>query len=237
MEPDDQLAAEYVVGVLTAPERLAVERRIASDAAFADAVAAWEARLIPMLAEVPPETPPRVVWMRISAQLGAAPRAASEPSGLWRSIAVWRATAAVCAVVAGASIFALMTTPPRVITTPTPTAQSQRELTSVALLKDQAGPTSFVVTFDRDNGRLIITPVAAEAGADRSFELWLLPDGQAPVSLGVLNDKEAMILRTDQLIGPDGATAALAVSLEPLGGSPTGQATGPIVASGQLKPL
>ena len=235
MEPDDQLAAEYVVGVLTAEARAGVERRMASDAGFAGLVAAWEERLMPLLAEVAPETPPRVVWMRISAQLGGRSTVASGAGGLWRSVAAWRATTAVFAVAAAAAVAVMVATPPTVITAPTP--QARGELTSVALLKDQVGPTSFVVTFDRDNSRLIITPVAADASADHSFELWVLPKGAAPVSLGVLNDKQALIIRTDQLVGPDGASADLAVTLETRGGSPTGKPQGPVVASGQLRPV
>jgi len=237
MDPDDQLAAEHVVGVLTADERAQVETRMATDAAFADRVAAWEERLTPLLAEVAPETPPRVVWMRISAQLGAVPRKTSADAGLWRSVTAWRTATAVFAAAAAAAVAVLVTRPPEVVQVPAPAAPAAGELTSVALLKDEAGPTSFVVTFDRDNGRLIITPVTAEADADRAFELWLLPDGAAPVSLGVLNGQEALILRTNQLVGPNDANATLAVSLEPLGGSPTGLPTGPVVASGQLKPV
>ena len=79
--------------------------------------------------------------------------------------------------------------------------------------------------------------MAGQAQADRSFELWVLPEGQAPVSLGVLNGREALVLDTAKLLGPDGETANLAITLEPLGGSPSGDPTGPVVASGALSPV
>lgn len=72
---------------------------------------------------------------------------------------------------------------------------------------------------------------------DKSFEMWVLPEGQNPISLGVMDGKEVVTIDTDKLIGPDGSRATLAVSVEPLGGSPTGLPTGPVVASGQLKPI
>ena len=46
------IAAEYVLGVLGAEERRAVEARIASDMTFADEVAFWEERLTPLAASV-----------------------------------------------------------------------------------------------------------------------------------------------------------------------------------------
>jgi anti-sigma-K factor RskA len=77
------------------------------------------------------------------------------------------------------------------------------------------------------------TPVAI--AADRSAELWLVPPGEKPISLGVIapNKPITMHLRPD-LLTRLSAKALLAVSNEPLGGSPTGQATGPIIAKGAI---
>lgn len=231
---DDLLAAEYVVGVLSADDRTGVQRRIAAEPAFAAEVETWEERLTPLLAEVPPETPPRVVWRRISAQLGVAPRSSS---GLWNNIAVWRAAAGAFAVAAAAAVAVVVLTPAKVVMQQAPTPAQTPEITSVALLRQDTGPASFVVSFDREAGRMIITPIDARIDADRSFELWLLPDGQAPVSLGVVNSDKALILRPEQLVGPAGERGALAITVEPLGGSPDGKPTGPVIATGQLQPI
>lgn len=234
LSPDEQLAAEYVVGVLTSEERAQAERRIAAEPGFAAEVADWQERLIPLLAEIEPETPPRVVWMRVAAQLGVS---ATRPAGVWNSVAVWRGVAAVASVAAAVAVAALVLTPPRVVIEPGAAPAAAPVLTSIALLKEEAGPTSFVVTLDKAHDRLIVATVAGQAQADRSFELWVLPEGQAPVSLGVLNGREALVLDTAKLLGPDGETASLAITLEPLGGSPSGDPTGPIVASGALSPV
>jgi anti-sigma-K factor RskA len=235
LSPDEQLAAEYVVGVLTSEERAQAERRIAAEPGFAAEVADWQERLIPLLAEIEPETPPRVVWMRVAAQLGVS--ATSRPAGVWNSVAVWRGVAAVASLAAAVAVAALVLTPPRVVTVPGQVPAAVPVLTSIALLKEEAGPTSFVVTLDKAHDRLIVATVAGQAQADRSFELWVLPEGQAPVSLGVLNGREALVLDTAKLLGPDGETANLAITLEPLGGSPSGDPTGPVVASGALSPV
>lgn len=76
---------------------------------------------------------------------------------------------------------------------------------------------------------LQLTRVQGEAPPpDRAHELWLIVGEAAPVSLGLLSADTRLHLAAL----PVGAT--LAVSLEPAGGSPTGQPTGPVIAVGQL---
>ena len=67
-------------------------------------------------------------------------------------------------------------------------------------------------------------------------ELWVIPVGSdKAVSLGVIDARQPRSHQlTDEqarLVAPG---AVFAISLEPLGGSPTGKATGPIVAKGTL---
>jgi anti-sigma-K factor RskA len=68
--------------------------------------------------------------------------------------------------------------------------------------------------------------------AGRSLELWALPRGAQPRSLGLVSDQKAILrlaAAADQSLGD---VPALAVSLEPQGGSPTGQPTGPVLYMG-----
>ena len=62
----------------------------------------------------------------------------------------------------------------------------------------------------------------------RSPELWWLGD-EGPVSLGVIPVQGERQVRIPARIA-DFQGRSLAVSLEPAGGSPTGQPTGPVVA-------
>ncbi|HZD92025.1 MAG TPA: anti-sigma factor [Pseudolabrys sp.] len=58
-------------------------------------------------------------------------------------------------------------------------------------------------------------------------ELWLIPAGGKPHPLGLLQaDRTVTITIPRDLIADATRNAVLAVSLEPPGGSPTGQATG-----------
>jgi anti-sigma-K factor RskA len=85
-------AAEYVLGVLSAHERHAVEQRIAREPAFAREVAFWEERLVGLAEGIAPVRPPASAWARIEAALDRASGVKTQ-SGLWQSLAFWRGLA------------------------------------------------------------------------------------------------------------------------------------------------
>ena len=88
----------------------------------------------------------------------------------------------------------------------------------------------------RDDRVITVKAVGgAPVPADRSLQLWMLPDGAAPKSLGVLPATGLARITLPAL--PDQAlagVAALAVSLEQAGGSPTGQPTSAPIYTGKL---
>jgi len=72
--------------------------------------------------------------------------------------------------------------------------------------------------------------------AGRDYELWALPKGGAPVSLGVLPSEGA----SSRILTPIqkralAISSQVAVSIEPLGGSPTGQPTGDVLYVAPLR--
>jgi len=67
-EDRDLLAAEYVLGVLSAAERRQAERRLEADLAFQREVAFWEERLGGLADSISPVTPPLDGWSRIVAE-------------------------------------------------------------------------------------------------------------------------------------------------------------------------
>ena len=79
-----------------------------------------------------------------------------------------------------------------------------------------------------------VQPVALKPGS--SLELWAVPPQGAPRSLGLISASGLTVIRRDKLpkaLLDSRNTAALAVSVEPPGGSPTGAptcGTGPISA-------
>jgi anti-sigma-K factor RskA len=79
----------------------------------------------------------------------------------------------------------------------------------------------------RDSGRLVTRTIQVPAhAANRDFELWALPAGGKPVSLGVMPAAgTAQLNLTDVQKQALANSTQVAITLEQLGGSPTGQPT------------
>ena len=74
-----------------------------------------------------------------------------------------------------------------------------------------------------------------EVKPNNSFELWILPsDKTKPISLGLLPQQGGKTVKVSAKFATLLNTSGLAVSLEPIGGSPTGQPTGAVLYQGQL---
>ena len=71
----------------------------------------------------------------------------------------------------------------------------------------------------------------------KSHELWALPEGGTPVSLGLLphTGDHHRVLNASQRTALAGSKQ-VAVNLEPEGGSPTGAPTGPVLLVAPLTP-
>jgi anti-sigma-K factor RskA len=223
------VAAEYVLGVLGAPERRAVEQRIVRDAAFAREVAFWEERLGGLATGIPAVAPPADGWARIEAALDRAAKSPAQLAGLWQSVAFWRGLAFAASAFAAACLAALIyvgaVSPPRA--------------PLVAQLGAEGGKTGFVAAVSSGGGSLTIVPAALlSAEEQKAMELWLIPSGDKPHSLGLIDPSRPVTISVPKdLLSKVNSEAVLAVSLEPPGGSPTGQPTGPVIANGKLAQL
>src|SRR4029453_9853148 len=101
----------------------------------------------------------------------------------------------------------------------------------VALLADDQSRPVVYASADR-TGRLLnvkaLEPISVPAG--KTMELWALPQQGAPRSLGIIAAEGTT--RVDLPRTADAtfsAVPAMAISIEPTGGSPTGLPTGPVV--------
>ena len=220
---DDTLAAEYVLGVLSAAERASVERRIARETGFASLVSSWERRLVPWIDEIAPVQPPHEVWNRISAAL---PAMRAEKPGLWQSLALWRWMTLATGALAAACLAALIV----FVSQPT-------QAPLIAAIQAD-GQSRFVATIDPSRNTVSVVPAAYTADASRVPELWLIAPGDKPRSLGLLRaDMTVSLPIPESLRALATRQATLAVSLEPPGGSRTGAPTGPVIATGRLTSL
>ncbi|MDY6960978.1 MAG: anti-sigma factor, partial [Pseudomonadota bacterium] len=89
---DEVLAGEYVLGVLSLRDRIAVENRMERDRAFAAIVARWQGNLSEFDHDYVPVAPPAAVFSTIEQRLFA-PRGNKHSGGiggLWNSLVLWR---------------------------------------------------------------------------------------------------------------------------------------------------
>ncbi|MGC1410631.1 MAG: anti-sigma factor [Acetobacteraceae bacterium] len=211
-EPDrDLLAAEYVLGSLEGDERREAERLLAGDPAFARSIATWQRRLTPLAAQVAPAVPPANLWGRIETAITPAIVAPMQ-----RRVRFWQGTTAgALAIAASLAAFLVLHRP---------------EQPRVAVLSPIAGGAPVLIATAERNGELLVRPTTSlTVPTDKDLELWALPLGETrPRSLGVLPSSGT------QLAAGLSSNTQLLVSLEPKGGSPTGQPTGPVLYGGYL---
>jgi len=222
----DALAAEYALGTLPARARARLARQARSDAVVSSMIREWELRLAPLADGTAPITPPPRIWLAIVARLGATATPASETSW-WTRVAFWRWMALAGLITAFALAIALIA----------PREELQQPI--VAVLSDQHGKPALIASAQRGERFVTVKAVGvASPGAGRVLELWLLPTGAAPRSLGVIpaTGVGRVPLSTPSEIAL-AQIPALAVSLEPAGGSPTGAPTGPVLYTGKIERL
>ena len=227
----EAFAAEHALGVLSSAERRQAEARMASEPDFAVLVESWRERLIPMadtLADIPA---PHALWLRIERSLGANDNTASV-----KGLRFWRGATAGALTLAAASMAAavLLANQPPVVIQPPPAGQ----LLDASLVSQTGAPVPlFVAAYDPTRKALIVTSLVTP-GNDPAHvhELWVIPADGKPRPLGILEPGKTVAMPMPEKLLPSlAAGSALAVSLEPLGGSPKIDApSGPITAVGKL---
>jgi anti-sigma-K factor RskA len=226
--------AEYVLGVLDADARAAVAEEVRTSAEAASSVATWERHLMPLAEEIGTIAPPPYVWARIADALKfepspRAPARDAAPAGFWNNLRLWHWIGIGASALAAACLV--------VIVAERGMAPTRVEAGyMVATIAQDNGIAGWTATMDLEHSRMLIVPATPPTiAADRATELWLIPAGQKPISVGVIApDKPSTIALTPAQVAELGPTALLAVSIEPPGGSPTGQPTGPVVAKGAI---
>ena len=222
--PDpDMTAAELALGLLDGDERAAALRRVLSDPAFAREVEDWRHRLAGLFDDYAGADAPSALAERLARPDSPAKQ---RSGGGWPIIAVLTAIAAAFALFFVSRPAPLPTEPPIVAVVP------HKLMVASLMLTDKSGSVPALV--DLDSGEVKIAN-AALTPKGKSAELWMIGDDGVPKSMGLLADHGAsrVVLSSDQRKQlADGIT--LAVSVEPVGGSPTGKPTGPVVAAGKL---
>ncbi|MEJ4046390.1 anti-sigma factor [Erwinia sp. SLM-02] len=229
---DSALAAEYALGTLRGAARLRFKRRTEQEPELAAEVRRWQNALAGLDCDVVPVAPPETLWPRIAAALPAEPRdnaglapapTAGQPVKLSRSAWPMWLGWGLAASFAGALLYT------QLVPAPAP-AQA------IAVLSNSQQKGIWVIGINPAQNRLTVQTAEPPAiGPDHSLQLWLIPPGGKPQSLGLLDVSGNR--RVDIAPLQPEALPGLAISLEPPGGSPTGQPTGPVLFSAKISLL
>ncbi len=224
----DKLADEYAVGTLRAGARRRFEQILRHDDAVRATVERWQRYLADLPALQPATAPLPEILCRVEVQLGwrePTPARKALWQRIWQGTGFWRGATAVAAVVAAVAIGLNLRLAQQLRDAPVANA--------VAVLQDAQAQAAVLVTWDARTGTLSLKRLdATPLNTEQALQLWALPPGGHPQSLGVIGHQRAVRLTVAQ---PLRQVPALAISVEPRGGSPNPQGpTGPVVFKGAL---
>lgn len=213
-QPDllEQLAGAYVLGSLRGSPRARFDQLCLQSDVARVAVRRWEDWLMPLLPALSPVAPREQVWARILQRIRGQATSAKLAAAPWRWVL---AGAAALSLLVGISI--LLLNPPMQV---------------MAVIGQDVVHPLWRVSRTSDSRALTIQAVQqVRTNPQLAYELWALPGGgKPPVSLGLMprTGRLERSLNAVQRAGLAGSSR-IAVSLEPVGGSPTGQPTGPVL--------
>jgi anti-sigma-K factor RskA len=229
---DEAFAAEYALGTLDAAERASAEQRRRREPAFDGLVTAWETRLAPLASATPEIAPPATVLTDILARLPPDRAAAGTGTIVTqrRRLRAWRNVALATGALAAAEAIWILGS--GYVLPPTP------RQTYVAVLQHGVDTPAFVVSVDLADHRMTVLPLATTAPPGKSYELWMITPGDGtPHSMGVVDAQAGMRPHLPDMNKGEISSATYAVTVEPRGGSPTGQPTSAPVYVGKLLPM
>lgn len=229
-----RLADEYVIGTLQGRARARFERLMESNDSARGEVRRAEDQLLQLSLALAPVQPSPATWIAIANQIGGqTPRQIEAPTQPTRqdtrrrqrpARTSWRVALAAAVAMFAVGIAWLVierTAPP----------------TAIATLTSEGGSQVWTVATYIDRARLSVEVTGAvKPEPGRDYELWALPEGGAPVSLGLM-PQGGKLQRglTAVQIKALRVSPKVAVSLEPEGGSRTGAPTGPVLFVADLQ--
>ncbi len=213
------LAAEYVIGTMRGLARKRYQTLMMRYSEIRDTTYQWENHINALGAQLKPVAPDPVVWQKIVERLDAehtegnsnkvSTLQTSKPKpNLWKS---WSVLATAAALVLAVLIVQ-------------PSLDVSTDSEQFTVVQDEDSKSLWLIEIYPDSIDVVATANLPKL-ANNDYQLWMVPkDGSAPISLGLLpQDGDVKLDKNPQFDQID--IAALAVSLEPLGGSPNGSPT------------
>jgi anti-sigma-K factor RskA len=210
------LSSEYVLGSLQGPARVRFQRLLMQHNSMRHTLWRWESHLNELGGALQEVQPAPEVWDRIQVRLGfssAAPVAnvVSLPLRKPRALQWLAGLSAAAALLMAVLLVNLQPVEPVVPG-------------QIAVVQSEKAQALWLIELHDD--QLLVTATDKFKALDnQDYELWMVAaDGRPPISLGLL-PKQGKLSLPRSVLFDQLQVAALAVSLEPLGGSPNGQPT------------
>ncbi|MEO6248554.1 MAG: anti-sigma factor [Sphingomicrobium sp.] len=225
----DVAAAELALGLLEGDDRAAALRRQLADPGFAREVERWRDHFATLFAGSAERVPPAALAERIESQFD---RAEQRSVGV-AAPAFWRplALASMLAAASLSGVLLVRTETPSLVPSAVGPSSSAQMVAALALADGKTAP---LAAYYDPAARMVRMPAPMPIPVGRSAQLWAIAPGQAPQPLGLFHVVGNSVVAEAKTKTAIPAGTMLAISFEPMGGSPTGQPTGPVVASGAL---
>jgi len=225
--PDSDLIEKYLSGTASEGQVARFEALMREDPAFRELFEGAEARLSQEYEALEPVEPPAELLDDLMHQIDPSleatvtqltPKVQSEP---WRMISIVSSLAAAVAIG-----FHLLPA--------TPSDDFGEQIRAVVFLEGDGGNGTVIALRDDRSKQLLARISGVELGENQVQELWLVREGaETPISLGLLprtSDDGSLLMTIDHEVSPGQDT--LAISIEPLGGSPLDGPSGPVILAG-----
>ncbi|MBN2646954.1 MAG: anti-sigma factor [Thiotrichales bacterium] len=241
-----RLADDYVFGLMSDASRRNFEKRLSNDSELKQALRNSEALWNQLVLAIPETPPSKQVWLKIAERLQLTPTKVHEitqmrqnlgnlPSEPQRRTPKWLVSWAIAASISTFGLGTYLGVQLQMLTPSTTQTDSSRTL---AVLVGEAKQAAWLVELDAQQQQLRVNTLnVAALDTTQTYELWLLSEQLAqPLSLGLLPEQGfyQKNLDTEQIALLQNAQQ-LAVTVEPAGGSPTGQPTQNPTFFGQIR--
>ncbi|WP_375451859.1 anti-sigma factor domain-containing protein [uncultured Devosia sp.] len=221
------LVAEYVLGLLDTSEHERIGRLIENDAALRRERDFWVSRFGALNREYEETAVPAHIFNAIEARAFGDRVKSRGAASFWDSLMLWRALAGGALAVAVTAVGFNLLQPAQT------TASLANQL--VAALQEDGSDVKFVALYDGGTGMVRLTALSGDAAADKDFELWAIQGDGKPRSMGVIAaHARSEVGLSAEIAAGWGEGSVLAITLEPKGGSPSGDPTGPVIAKGAV---
>lgn len=220
----DVAAAELALGLIEGEERAAALRRVLAEPGFAREVERWRRHFASLFVIIPDQAPAEDLGERIVARLDGR---AQTRAGMWKPFAYASSLAA-------AGLLGVLIVRPDPAAPPPPvTIERPAPLVAAVMVDGKDQP--MVAVYDAAQAKVRVKG-SMDIPSGRSVQLWAIVEGDpTPHPLGVFKRAgEGVMMADAPSQTPMTAGTTLAISVEPLGGSPTGLPTGPVIGSGML---